>query len=226
MGHGAEVQIGNVAHVDESEVEARAAGHGAVHQPLDEKDGGGIVGSEDGAEHAHRVDDGKLEGAAFAGDEIPGGTFGQGLRFRVGGHVAVEVAPILLREWRRLRRMAIANGTEGGGKHHAPDAGVACGTEHTQSPFAGGDDQLILVFGSAGRQRRCHVQHVVAASDSLRPAGVVFQIGDEEGETVARFRSATRLQHGADIGFALERADRGAHADSPLRADAGCSVCR
>src|SRR6201996_1128804 len=211
MGHGAEMHIGHVAHVDESEVEARAAGHGAVHQPLDEKDGGGIVGSEDGAEHAHRVDDGKLESAAFASNEIPCGTFGQGLRFWISGHVAVEVAPILLREWRRLRGMAIADGSERRGEHHAPDAGVACGAEHTQSPFAGGDDQLILIFGSARRQRRCDVQHVVAASDSVRPSGVVFQISDNEGEAVARFLCTTYQQHGADIGFALERADRGAH---------------
>ena len=40
MGHGAEMQVGDVAYVDTSEVEARAAGHGAVHQSLDEKDGG------------------------------------------------------------------------------------------------------------------------------------------------------------------------------------------
>ena len=31
------------------------------------------------------------------------------------------------------------------------------------------------------------MQHVVAAGDRLRPAGVLFQIGDEEGESAARF---------------------------------------
>ena len=150
MGHGAEVEVGDVADVDESEVEARAAGQGAVHQSLDKKDGGGIVGSEEWAEHAHRVDDGELERAAFAGDEIPRGTFSQGLRFRVGGHVAVEVAPILLREWRGLRRMAIADGSEGGGQHHAADARIAGGAEHTQVPSRAGMISSSSCFGVLG----------------------------------------------------------------------------
>lgn len=34
MRHGADVQVGDVAHIDDAEIEPRAAGHGAVHQAL------------------------------------------------------------------------------------------------------------------------------------------------------------------------------------------------
>ena len=67
IGHGAQVQVGDVAHVDHAEREPRAAGHGAVHQALHEQDRGRIVGSEHRAKHAHRIDDRQLERAAFAG---------------------------------------------------------------------------------------------------------------------------------------------------------------
>ena len=66
MSHGADVQVGDVAHIDDAEIEPRAAGHGAVHQALHQEDRGRIVGPQDRAEHAHRIDDGKLEVAAFA----------------------------------------------------------------------------------------------------------------------------------------------------------------
>ena len=38
IGHRAEVQVGDVAHVDDAEVEPRAAGHRAVHQALHQQD--------------------------------------------------------------------------------------------------------------------------------------------------------------------------------------------
>ena len=61
MSHGTDVQIGDVAHVDDTETEPRAAGHGAVHQALHQQDRGRIVGTQNGAEHAHRIDDRQLE---------------------------------------------------------------------------------------------------------------------------------------------------------------------
>ena len=53
--HRAQVQVGDVAHVDDAEVELRAAGH-AVHQPLHQVERRRVVGPERGPEDARRVD--------------------------------------------------------------------------------------------------------------------------------------------------------------------------
>ena len=88
MGHGAEMQIDDVANIDEAEADLRAAGQGAVHQALHDEDGGRVVWAEYGAEDGDRVDDGELEAAAFFGDEVPRGAFGEGLGFWIGGDFA------------------------------------------------------------------------------------------------------------------------------------------
>ena len=53
------------------------------------------------------------------------------------------------------------------------------------------------------------MQHVFAASDGLRPACVVFEIGSEEGQAIARLGSAFR-QNGAHVAFALQIPHSGA----------------
>jgi hypothetical protein len=66
------------------------------------------------------------------------------------------------------------------------------------------------VLGDIRRKRRRHVQHKVAAGDSLRPARVVFEIGGDEVQTIA-WLGAAFLQHGAHAALALQTSDRGAH---------------
>ncbi len=56
----------------------------------------------------------------------------------------------------------------------------------------------------------CHVQHVLTAGDGFRPARVVFEIGGDEGQAMARVGAAF-LQHGAHVGLALQAAYRGTH---------------
>ena len=114
VGHSAEVEVGYVADVDCAEVNARDAGDGSVHHALDDEDGGGVVGAEDRAEDAYGIDDGELEVSAFVGDEVPGGAFGEGFRFDVGGEVfAVEIGPVGFVEGGLLGRLAVADGGEG-----------------------------------------------------------------------------------------------------------------
>jgi hypothetical protein len=79
MGHSADVEVDDVADIDDAEREARDTGELAIEQALDEDDGGGIVAAEDGTEDGDGIDDGKLKLAAFARDEVPGSAFGEGL---------------------------------------------------------------------------------------------------------------------------------------------------
>ena len=81
IGHGADVQIGDVAHVHDTEIQLRTTWQSAVHQALYDEDRSRIVGPQDRTEHSHRVNNGELETAAFVGDEVPSGTLGQSLRF-------------------------------------------------------------------------------------------------------------------------------------------------
>ncbi len=61
-----------------------------------------------------------------------------------------------------------------------------------------------------GRQRRRHVQNVVAARGGFTPAGVTGEIGREQRQALARLD--TRLpEHGAHVRLAIEAAHRGAH---------------
>jgi hypothetical protein len=50
------------------------------------------------------------------------------------------------------------------------------------------------------------MQHVVAARNRLRPAGVIFEIGCEKRQGFAR-SGAAFLQHGAHVGLALRIPD-------------------
>ena len=55
------------------------------------------------------------------------------------------------------------------------------------------------------------MEDVIASGDGFAPARVIFKIGGEEGETVARaVLDAAFHQHLADLRFALEVADSGA----------------
>ena len=73
-----------------------------------------------------------------------------------------------------------------------------------------GHDQLVFVLGNIWRKRRRHVEHVVAAGDRLGPARIVFEIGGDEGQAIARL-GASLLQHGAHVTGAIQVPHRGAH---------------
>ena len=72
-----------------------------------------IIGPQDRAEHAHRIDDGELQRSAIVGEEIPGRALGQGLRFHVGEDVvAIGVRPVRLIQRRFPWLPAIADRRE------------------------------------------------------------------------------------------------------------------
>jgi len=58
------------------------------------------------------------------------------------------------------------------------------------------------------------VQHVLAAGDGFRPACIVFEIGRDKGQAIARVGAAF-LQHGAYLALALQAPYRGAHSMAP-----------
>jgi hypothetical protein len=75
--------------------------------------------------HADRIDNRKFERAAFGGNEIPGRSFGQRFRFRVGEDVPIAVPPIRLVEGRDMRLLGIADRRKRCGQNHPLDAGFA-----------------------------------------------------------------------------------------------------
>lgn len=128
---------------------------------------------------------------------------GERLRFLIGRHVAVDVGPGRLVEWRGLRLVAIRDRAKRGCQHDACDAGVTRGTQHAQRPVARGSDQFVFVFGSMWRHRRSHVEHILAAVHSLRPPRIGFEIRGDKRHAIARL-GPTFPQHGADLTFAMQ----------------------
>jgi hypothetical protein len=105
--------------------------------------------------------------------------------------------------------MAIADRSEGRRDHDSLHAGIARCPQHPQRAFARRPDQLVLVFGLRGREGRGDVVDIVAPCHRLGPAIVLFQIGGEEGEPIARV-GARRGERRAHFGFARQIAHRGA----------------
>ena len=91
-----------------------------------------------------------------------------------------------------LRLLAVTDGREGGGHHHAFHTGFAK-AQHTKRPLAG-NDQLVLVLRDRWRKGRGHVQRVFAARDGVRPAGVFFQVGDGKRQAFARLGAPLPLR--------------------------------
>src|SRR5271166_2894582 len=72
-------------------------------------------------------------------------------------------------------------------------------------------DQLrCLVLGNVQGKGRCHVENVFAAGDGFWPPSIVFEIGGDEGQAIAR-HGAAFLQHGAHLALALQVPHRGAY---------------
>lgn len=100
--------------------------------------------------------------------------------------------------------MSVADGGEGRCEHNAANAGITRGAQNAERALACGDDELVFVLRHARRQRRGNVQHIVAAVDGLRPAAVLFGVGDEKREPVQSVRADTAgFEHGADVRLAL-----------------------
>ncbi len=82
--HGADVHIGNIAHVDDAEAEPRIAGEFPGEQALDHLHGTEAFRRQDGAENRARQDRRQGRWAGMLGHEIPRGTFGQRFRLPIG----------------------------------------------------------------------------------------------------------------------------------------------
>ena len=86
---------------------------------------------------------------------------------------------------------------------------VARRAQYSQRPFARGHDEIVLMGGTARREGRGHVQHILIAVNGLLPTLIPLQIGGSEGE--AGFRPDF-LEHLTDVGGALQAAHRRTHA--------------
>ena len=71
-----------------------------------------------------------------------------------------------------------------------------------------GHDQFVCVLGDMRRQRRRHVQGVVATLHRFGPARVIFKFG-RETQPLARLGAAL-VEQSAHLGLTLEVAHRGA----------------
>ena len=210
ISHGADMQVGNIAHVNGTEIELWNAGHGAIHQALHQQNRGRIIRPKNRPEHADRIDDRKLEAAALLGDEIPGRALGYRFRFHVSGQVvAMKVRPVRLVERRILLFVAVSYCRERRRQHHALDAGVARGAQHAQRAVTRRHDQIVFMPGNARGKWRGNVQHIIATGDRFGPARIVFEIGRDKGQPTARFGAAL-LEQGAHIGLAPQAAYSGA----------------
>ena len=179
-GHGAQVQIGDVAHIDDAEIKPRAARHGAVHQAPDQQDRRGKIRHQHRAEHDHGIDDGKLEAAALASDKIPGRAFGQGFGFGIGADAGIHVCPGRFVERPLPRRVAIADRGERRSQDHALDAGFARGAQDAQRAVARGDDQFVLMLGAPAAIGEATWRTWSQPATAWRPAGIAVEIGRDK----------------------------------------------
>ena len=105
MGHRGDMEVGNVADVDDGN---RDIGHGVgtvSDQGLNQFDRCREVLAEDRAEDAAGVDDSQLGVCGFGVDEVPRGAFGEQLGLDVGVDIgAVDVGPVVLGELTVARR--------------------------------------------------------------------------------------------------------------------------
>lgn len=133
MSHRAEVQVRNIPHVHDAEIDPRGAWH-AVHQSFDQLDRRRIIRREDRAKDSRRVNNGKLEAAALAGDEIPRGAFGNGFGLYVGGQVTIQDRPAGFVERLFLRRMTVVDRPARRGQHNTRNVCAPRATPATYLP--------------------------------------------------------------------------------------------
>ena len=150
--HRADVQVGDVADVDEAEPEPRYGRHPAAEQPFDQLQREGDVVAEGRADDGARIDDRQpLLGAGLA-DQAPGLPLGDRLRARVGRQARiVAVRPVPIAVGRAVdRRAAAAHGGDRG-RHHDPlDPGVEGRPQNPQGAVPGRDDQLVGILRLGG----------------------------------------------------------------------------
>jgi hypothetical protein len=208
--HRPNVQVSDISHVHQAEIEPRTAGH-TFQQSLDNSNRRRKIGSKDWAEDPHGIDGRELDASPFILDKLPRGSFGNSLRLYVGIHaIAIDIGPRGLIEWRVLLGMAVANRGERGRQYDAAYVGVSCGAQHTESAFAGGYNQLVFMPRRFRRERRRHVDYIIASSNRSPPAVIFLQFDGNEREAICRIH-ARRSQHGEDLGFSVEVAKGGSH---------------
>ena len=122
----------------------------------------------------------QFEAATIAGDEIPGGPFGDGFRFYIGGQIAIQDRPVGFVERRLLRRMTIVDCPARGGQHHTLDGGIASRAQDPQSAFPRRHDQVVLVFWGIGGNGGRDVHDIVTSRRSFPPPRIAHQIGGKK----------------------------------------------
>ena len=108
--------------------------------------------------------------------------------------------------------MSVSDRREGGGLHHPLDACIRGGTQHTQHPVAGRDDQLVGILGDADRERRGHMQHIIHARDRLGPTRIRSEVGGHELDSTAIL--PTGRDHRAHLVGSHHRAHRRSHPET------------
>ena len=197
-GHRPDLQVGDVADVDEAEPDPRHAGH-PVEQPFDRPRS---ENERSSLSTGPRIAPGLTTASAglrpLLAHQVPGRALGDRLRLGVG------------RSARRRRGRSspprsapLGDGLplprdrgDRGGDDDPLDAAPQGRAQDPQGPVAGGHDQLVGVLGLGRRERRGDVEDVVAAVDRLLPALVAKQVGGGEREPVA----------GVDLGGRSRRA--------------------
>ncbi len=180
--HRADLEVGDVAHVDQVEADPRRAGHPG-EQALHDFERGRAVGAAHRPEDGAGVDDGQALGLAHLLDQIPGRPLGDRLRARIGRQRRiVEVGPVRLVQAPPRCLGAATDGRDRRGDDDPRGAGPQGSAEHPQGSLPRRHDQLVRVLRLHQGKGRGDVQDVVAAGHRLVPARVAEQVRGEDGD--------------------------------------------
>ena len=211
------MQVGHVAHIDDTKADVGAGRQAAVEQLLHDHHRSRVVAAPYRPQHHAGVDAAELHRATFGATLFchprTRSAFGNGLGTDVGRGAGVVVGrPVGLGEVVHTAPAAIGHGGHAG-RHDEPlHARGLGGAQHAQRAIARGHDQFVGMFGHPGRQRRGQVQHMAATGYGRGPASVGRQIGGKETQP-----GVVHLQHGAHLIFTRQAAHRGVHL--PARSD-------
>ena len=133
------------------------------------------------------------------------GALGNGLRLHIGiGIRALDVGPVRFGKVMLGPAMTIGDRCDRR-RHDEPlDAGFLCKAQCPKRPFPRRDDEFVLMLRRVGRDGRCDMRDMSAASHRLGPAIVAHQVGRKEFEP-----AVVDIEPGAHVSFAREIADAG-----------------
>jgi hypothetical protein len=170
FGHGADVQVGDVADVDDSEACAGRDSHRAVEHHLDQLGRGTQLGGERRSEDPGRIDDHEFGGGVA--HQVPGGALGDRLRAWVRRESRrIRIGPVLLRELGPdLRR--VSDRGERRCQYDASRTGGLRGPQYPQRPLTSGNDQLVGIIRLYDGNRRRDVMNLRTPVHRRGPAVV------------------------------------------------------